>query len=253
MALLTTSMMGCADKDETKKSSDFATNAIEAKYLVEVSEAHKVVYQANFIHDDNSLELEGGDVITITSVASEKIALEANVSGGKATYRLSRTETSDPTRPFFDFTRTSQTDATGSFVQVPNAFVLNSPTANNPDYVPSDGKQFTLSWTETSSAVPTPDDNEEFTLRYDFSCRNDSGNPSTSKTFIEKVVDNGTHVINLAAILGAGDYDACSQFDIIAIRSNAKSGTLDNELKSGSTVGSQIRTVKGSLDGLQLN
>ena len=58
--------------------------------------------------------------------------------------------------------------------------------------------------------------------------------------------------MNLANILGAGDYDECSKFDIVAIRSDEVNGVLDSELKSGSTVGSQIRTVEGSLDGLQL-
>lgn len=247
-------LSACADKKETKNSSDFATSAIEANFSVEVSEAHKVIYRANFFHDNNSLKLEGGDAITITAIASEKIALNEFVSGGIATYSLIRTETSDPsgTRPFFDFTRSSQTDSRGSVVPIPKGFVLSSPTAISSSYVPSGGKQFTITWRDTDSSKPTPDDNEEFKLRYDFSCRGDNGSPSTAKGFEETTLDDGEHVVNLATVLGAGAYDSCSAFNIIATRSDKKSGSLNRELGKGSTVGSQVRTIKGSLDGLHL-
>lgn len=253
VALIATVMMGCSEKkDETKNSSDFATSAIEAHYLVEVAEANKVIYQANFVHDKNSLKLEGGDVISIET-NSEKVALEESISSGTATYRLNRTETLLASRYFFEFTRSSQVDADGSYVKVPDGFNLVSPTDGIVDYIPNGGASFTINWRqEIDGTVPVADEDEEFTLRYDLSCRNDSGTPSIDKIYIEKVADDGSHVVNLANILGAGDYDACSKFNIIAIRSDSKSGVLDSALKSGSTLGSQVRTVEGSLDGLQL-
>lgn len=251
VTLMATIMMGCSDEaDETKSSSDFVTSAIEAHYLVEVSEANKVLYQANFINDKSSLELENGDVISVVT-NNETIALEESTGAGTATYRLIRTETQSASRYFFEFTRTSQEDADGSYVKVPNGFILTSPSETD-GYIPVEGKAFTIQWRELTSEVPVPDEDEEFTLIYDFICRNDSGTPSIENRSAEKVVDNGSHVVNLANILGAGDYDECSKFDIVAIRSDEVNGVLDSELKSGSTVGSQIRTVEGSLDGLQL-
>jgi hypothetical protein len=253
LALLATMVVGCSDKeDETKNSSDFATSAIEAHYVVEISEANKVIYQANFVHDKDSLELEGGDVISIET-NSEKIALGETISSGTATYYLSRTETQLASRYFFEFTRSTQVDADGSYVKVPDGFNLVSPTDGVVGYVPSDGgESFTISWRELDTTVPVADEDEEFTLRYNFTCRNDSGTPSIESSYAEKVADDGSHVVNLANILGAGDYDECSKFNIIAVRSDSKGGVLDSAIKSGSTIGFQIRTVEGSLDGLQL-
>lgn len=251
--LLATAIVGCSDNDEeTKNSSDFATSAIEANYSVEVSESNKVIFQANFVNDKNSLELENGDVISIIS-DGEAIALEESISFGVATYSLVRTEKdpNDGGNYFFEFTRTSQEDADNSFVKVPEGFILVSPTDGVDNYEPGNGESFAIAWRQSDSSEFTPDSKEEFTLRYDFTCRNDSGTPSISKSVVEKVEDDGAHVVDLASILGAGDYDACSRFDIIAIRSTLD-GVLDSELKSGSVTGLQVRTVEGSLDGLQL-
>lgn len=253
LALLAMMVVGCSDKkDETKNSSDFATSAIEAHYIVEISEANKVIYQANFVHDKDSLELEDGDVISIET-NSEKIALGETISSGTATYYLNRTETLLASRYFFEFTRNSQVDADGSYVKVPDGFDLVSPTDGVVGYIPSDGgASFTINWRqELDATVPVADEDEEFTLRYNFTCRNDSGTPSIESSYVEKVADDGSHVVNLANILGAGDYDECSKFNIIAVRSDSKGGVLDSAIKSGSTVGFQIRTVEGSLDGLQ--
>lgn len=250
--LLATTIVGCSDNDEkTKNSSDFATSAIEANYSVEVSESNKVIFQANFVNDKSSLELENGDVISIIS-GNETIALEESISFGVATYRLTRTETDPASKYFFEFTRTSQEDADNSFVKVPDGFDLVSPTDGVDNYVPGNGESFAIAWRQSSDqSQPTPDSKEEFRLRYNFTCRNDSGTPSISNSVVEKVVDDGSHVVDLASILGSGDYDACSHFDIVAIRSTLD-GVLDSELKSGSVTGLQVRTVEGSLDGLHL-
>jgi hypothetical protein len=246
-------LTACSDTEkETKKSTDFATVAIQANYSVEVSEAHKVIYRANFSNGNDSLKLENGDVVSISASSSESIALTETVSAGIATYSLARTETSDPARPFFDFTRITQEDANNSFVIVPNGFVLASPTLGTPNYSPSDKKTFTVTWLETSSSVPVPDLNEEFKLRYDFTCRHSSGTPSIQSSVVEAPEDNGSHIVDLVKVLGTGDYAFCSQFDIIAIRSNAKTGSLARPIIDGSVVGSQVRTIKGSLSGLQL-
>jgi len=253
VALLATVMMGCSEKEDkkTKNSSDFATSAIEAHYLVEISEKNNVIYQANFIHDKNSLKLDGGDVISIET-NGESIALGESIVSGKATYRSNRTETQVASRYFFEFIRATQADADGSYVKVPDGFNLVSPTDGVANYIPSGGTSFTINWRELDSSLPAADDDEVFTLLYEFTCRNDSGTPVIEKSYNETVDDDGSHVVDLAKILGAGDYDECKRFDITAIRRDAKGGVLDSALKSGSTVGTQVRTVKGSLDGLQL-
>lgn len=245
-------LTACSDKDkETKKSTDFATGAIEAHYSVEVSEEHKVIYRANFVNDSNSLNLEDGDVISISAERSENIALNESISNGVATYSLVRTEIGDPVRPFFDFTRTSQEDAKNSVVIIPKGFILSSPTKDTPDFSP-EGNQFTITWINSDNTTPAADINEEFTLRYDFTCRNSSGSSDIQGSVVEKPVDTGSHNISLAEVLGEGSYTFCSQFDIVAIRSDAKSGSLVQPIIRGSVVGSQVRAIKGSLSGLTL-
>ena len=249
--ILTSVLVACTETgNEAKNSSDFATSAIEAFYSIEVAEDNKVIYRASFEHEDSSLDLENGDVISI-AVGADSLAMEESMSFGYASYSLTRTENQVASKAFFEFTRTSQEDADGSFVKVPDAFVLTSPTSPSANFVPADGKSFGIMWREVTGDVPAPDAAEEFTLRYDFNCRNDSGTPSINSSYVERVDNDGSHVVNLTTILGAGDYDACSQFDIIAIRNNSD-GNLDSALKSGSTVGMQVRTLEGALDGLQL-
>jgi hypothetical protein len=241
-------LSGCSStENETKSSNDFATSAIEAFYSIEVKENNQTTYLANFKHDGSSLELEGGDVISV-AIGSESILLTESIGLGVASYRLDRTENALTSKTFFEFTRTSQEDADGSFVKVPDGFTLVSPTSSSSAYSLVDGKTFNITWNAQAGGTAT---DEEFTLRYDFDCRHDSGTPSISSSYVEKVEDDGSHQVNLGTILGAGDYDQCSRFNIIAIRSNSD-GNLDSALKSGSVVGSQVRTIEGSLDGLQL-
>lgn len=252
-AVLSLSLLSaCSGNDnETKKSSDFATEAIEAKYTVEVLADNNVSFVANFEHDGSSLELEAGDEVSV-DIGAESLPLIETVSAGTATYRLNRTETLIASKYFFEFLRESQTDADGSFVEVPEEFSLASPTSNLEAYRPVNGKSFVITWDERTAGDGA---GEEFTLRYDFDCRHDSGTPSISDSFVEKVEDTGSHLVNLLEILAEntdiGNYQACSRFDIIAIRSSTD-GNLDGTLKSGSVVGSQVRTIEGSLDGLQL-
>lgn len=238
---------GCSNiENETKRSSDFSTEAIEAFYSIEVKENNQVTYQANFAHDGSSLELEGGDEVFV-AIGSESLPLIESISFGVASYRLNRTEEFEAGRYFFEFTRESQENADNSFVIVPEEFTLVTPLLVDSDYEPSDGQTFAISW-DAQGGVSA---DEEFTLRYDFDCRNDSGTPSISSSYVEKVEDDGAHTVDLAVVLGAGDYDQCSRFTIIAIRSNSD-GNLDSALKSGSTVGAQVRTIEGSLEALQL-
>ncbi|MEH6451072.1 MAG: hypothetical protein V7765_20570 [Oleispira sp.] len=245
-------LSACSDTDkETKKSTDYATAAIEANYSVEVLEGKKVSYVANFGHDGSSLELEAGDKVTV-EIGAESLSLIESISSGTATYRLNRTETLLASKYFFEFLRETQEDADGSFVEVPESFSLTSPTSITGAFRPANGKTFPISWDQRTGG---DDDGEEFTIRYDFDCRHDSGTPSISKSYVEKVEDTGEHLVNLLTVLAengeVGNYQACSRFNIIAIRSSTD-GNLDGALKSGSVVGSQVRTIEGSLEGLQL-
>jgi hypothetical protein len=241
-------LAGCSASDnETKASIDFATGAIEAFYSVEVKENNQVTYLASFVHDNSSLELEGGDEISV-AIGGQSLPLIEHLGLGVATYRLDRTEDLLASQYFFEFTRISQENADASFVKVPNAFSLVTPLLSDSAYTPGDGKTISLTWDTNTGGDAT---DEEFTLRYDFECRNNSGTPSINSIYVEKVADDASHTVDLETVLGAGDYDLCSRFKIIAIRSNSD-GNLDAALKSGSTVGAQVREVEGSLDGLQL-
>jgi len=255
MILSVSLLSACSDTDkETKASTDYTTAAIAASYSVEVVEGSKVSYFANFNHGDSSLALEAGDVISVV-LASKSVPLNETIANGIATYSLIKTEVAGSTtsgKYFFEFLRETQEDADGSYVEVPSEFSLTSPTSVSGDFRPANGKSFAISWDERTGGDAA---GEEFTLRYDFDCRHDSGTPSISKSYVEKVEDTGTHLVNLLTVLAengeVGDYQACSRFNIIAIRSSTD-GNLDGALKSGSVVGSQVRTIEGALDGLQL-
>ena len=249
-------LTACSDKDkETKKSTDFATGAIEAHYSVEVLEGSTVSYVANFKHDGSSLELEGGDVIT-AEVDSQQVPLIENVTAGIATYSLVKTDV-DETRTAgkysFEFDRETQEDADNSQVEVPNEFTLTSPTSAGASYRPANDKSFIIEWDRHSGG---DDNGEAFTIRYDFDCKHQSGTPNISDSFAEIADDaEGSHLVDLTKILAKGDdevadYNTCTRFDIIAIRSSTD-GILDVH-RAGSVVGSQVRTIKGSLHGLSL-
>jgi hypothetical protein len=250
-------LTACSDKDkETKKSTDFATGAIEAHYSVEVLEGTTVSYVANFKHDGSSLELEGGDVITV-EVDSEQVPLIESVTAGIATYSLVKTDV-DETRTAgkysFEFVRETQEDADNSSVEVPNEFSLTSLTSPEASYRPENGKTFPIMWDKRTGG---DDDGEAFTIRYDFECKHQSGTPNISSSFVEAGIDaDGTHLVDLTKVLAEGDnevadYDVCTRFDIIAIRSSTD-GSLDLGFKNGSVTGSQVHTIKGSLHGLSL-
>lgn len=251
VAVLATAIMGCADKKETKDSSDFATSAIKAEYSVEVFDDLNVKYLAKFEHDGSSLELENGDKISV-EIESESIELVENKFAGTATYSLNRTEARLASKYNFKFIRDTQTDADNSFVEVPSSFTLGSPTSSTKNYVPVDNKTFPITWDKRGSG---DDEGEAFTLRYDFDCRHQSGTPSTAGSYVEKVADDGGHTVNLVTILSKNnmveDYSACQKFNITAVRSSSD-GVLDNALGKGSVSGSHVRVIEGSLSELRL-
>ena len=259
--LITTSvcfalLLGCVEKEdeeELKTSSDFATSAIEAHYAVEVmvdDAGNTVHFYANFYGDGQALELTAEDAVAVV-INSTSEPLLSEESTGIANYRL--IEPLDTVAPhyIFELSRPEQSNAPSSMVIIPQAFQPTQPRANTQVYAVDN--TFPLRWQNVGVADaidPEADteaviDSKQFTVRYDYDCRNN--NSTAVGSYVEKFIeDDGEHTVNLNKVFGIqpGDnsFGRCEYFEITLIRSDS-SDRLDPGLQGGSTVGAQVRYI----------
>lgn len=246
IAMLVSALAACTNSkvDEAKSSSDFATSAIDAYYSVEIMPDNEAHFTAKFFNSGDSLKLVGGDEIMV-EIESENKSLIGSEAFGIVTYSLVTTPSTIDESYSFQFIRTTQESALDSLVNVPKSFTPTSPAEGA--MVTAINNTFALGWDGSGDANPAE---EKFMIIYSFDCRNESGSPSISDRYAEETDDDGVHTIDLNTVLGEGDYDQCSRFDITLIRSNAN-GLLDGGLKSGSTEGAQVRFIKSlTIEGI---
>ncbi|OUS40884.1 hypothetical protein A9R00_03750 [Oleispira antarctica] len=250
-------LLGCVEKEddeELKTSSDFATSEIEVHYAVEVMVDEEAVentvhFYANFYGNGQALELTGEDEVSV-AINSTSEPLLSEESTGIANYRL--VETVDAVAPhyIFDLTRTEQSNAPSSMVIIPQAFQPTHPVASTAVYAVDNA--FLLQW-QNVGAVDEVDpeaviDSKQFTVRYDFDCRNGNSNSTAVGSYVEKFIeDDGEHTVNLNKVFGiqsgGSSFGRCGRFDITLIRSDSND-RLDPGLLGGSTVGAQVRYVR---------
>jgi len=264
--LITTSvclalLLGCVEKEdeeELKTSSDFATSEIEAHFAVEVmvdelTAENTVHFYANFYGNGQALELTAEDeVFAVINSTSEPLLSEE--ATGVANYRL--VETLDAVGPhyIFELSRVEQASAPSSMVIIPQAFQPTEPVSYTT--VIAVDNTFPLKWLNVgvvdavdSEADPEAAlDSKQFTLRYDYDCRNGNSNSTAVGSYVEKFIeDDGEHTVKLNKVFGiqSGDssFGRCERFDITLIRSDS-TDRLDSGLQGGSTVGAQVRYIR---------
>ncbi|MBL4797054.1 MAG: hypothetical protein JKY50_06555 [Oleispira sp.] len=248
-------LAGCVSKDEDdediKTSSDFATTEIEAYYAIEVMAENEVHFYANFYADNQSLELTGDDKVFV-EINSTSEALLGQTASGITTYSLIESLDSIASSYIFDLSRTDFDSAPRSIVTIPQTFESTQPLAST--QVSAVNNKFPLRWqglalTEAELAADPEAivDGKQFTVRYDFDCRN-GGNPNALGSFVEKLIDDGEHSINLNKVFGisqgSSGLSSCESFDITLIRSDSN-GYSDPAFKGGSNTGAQVRFIRG--------
>jgi hypothetical protein len=233
ITLLALTGCGGSSKDpDPLLSTEFATSAIDAEYSVDIK-LNNIQFRAKFTHDGDILKLDTGDSVHVFGNGIQYFLSETTVAG-QTFYIHSENVTPIPNSLFqFVFERTTQVDADLTVIPAPVSFKIDN-IVDNEALTPTNGK-VNITWSPAST------NSDRFFLQYHLSCRNQSGTPSIDRNFTEQVGDDGSHDINITQILGAGDYDFCSDFDITAQRE--RFGSLDAALKSGSTIGRQIISV----------
>ena len=227
-------LTGCGESSKDPdplRSTDFATSAIDAEYSVDIK-LNNIQFRAKFTHDGDILKLDTGDSVHVFGNGIQYFLSETTVSG-QTFYIHSENVTPTPNSFNFVFRRTTQVDADLTIIPDPVSFNIDN-IINGEALTPTNGK-VNITWSPASTS------SNRFFLQYHLSCRNQSGTPSIVRDFTEVVDDDGSHDINITQILGAGDYDLCTDFDITAQRE--RFGSLDAALKSGSTIGRQIISV----------
>lgn len=251
------SLAGCVGKDEDeneeelKTSSDFTTAEIEAHHTIEVMAGNKVHFYANYYADNQSLVLTGDDEVFV-EINSTSEALLGQSSSGVTTYSL--VESLDPVASsyVFDLSRPDYENAPLSVVTIPQTFESTQPLANTQINVVNN--KFPLRWqglaltdAELAADPEAIVDGKQFTVRYDFDCRN-GGNPNALGSFVEKLIDDGEHNVDLNKVFGipqgGSGLSSCERFDITLIRSDSN-GYRDPALKGGSNTGAQVRYILG--------
>lgn len=248
-------LLGCVEKEddeELKTFSDFATSEIEAHYAVEVmvdETGNTVHFYANFYGNNQALELTGEDEVSV-AINSTSEPLLSQGSTGTTNYRL--VEPLDVVAPhyIFELSRAEQSNAPSSMVIIPQGFQPTQPEANTVVYAADN--TFLLQWQNVGVAdAIDPEaaiDNKQFTLRYDYDCRNGNSNSTAVGSYVEKIIEGGgEHTVNLNKVLGipsgGSSFDYCDHFEITLIRSDS-SDRLDPGLQGGSTVGAQVRYIR---------
>ena len=252
-------LLGCVEKkdddDEAlKTSSDFTTSEIEAHYAVEVIVDEEVAgnavhFYANFYGNSRALQLTGGDEVSVVINATNEPLLSGE-STGIANYRL--VESLDTVAPhyIFDLSRVEQANAPSSMVIIPQAFQPIEPLTNTA--VSAVNNTFPLKWQNVgiTDAIDSEVaiDSKQFTVRYDYDCRNGDNNSTAFGSYVEKFIeDDGEHTVNLNKVFGIqsgeSSFGRCGSFDITLIRSDS-TDRLDSSLQTGSTIGSQVRYVR---------
>ena len=254
-SLCLTVLVGCtSEEEESKASSDYTTSEIEAHYAVEVMVGEELAestvhFYANFYGSSQALELTGEDEVSV-AINSTSEPLLSQESTGIANYRL--VETLDTVAPhyIFDLSRTEQSNAPSSMVIIPQGFQPTQPVANTVVYAANN--TFLLQWQNVGLADAVDPEaalnSKQFTLRYDYDCRNGNSNSTAVGSYVEKFIeDNGEHTVNLNKVLGipsgGSSFDYCDHFEITLIRSDSND-RLDPGLQGGSTVGAQVRYIR---------
>ena len=105
--------------------------------------------------------------------------------------------------------------------------------------------EFEIRW---QGDVAVAIDSKQFTVRYDYDCRNGDNNSTAFGSYVEKFIeDDGEHTVNLNKVFGIqsgeSSFGRCDRFDITLIRSDSND-RLDPSLQTGSTIGSQVRYIR---------
>ena len=234
-SMLCLGLAACSKTDnDPKKSSDFATDAIDAFYYFEIDEDNKVGFRVNFENDDRSLELDDGDNVEVAG-GVETHSLTAVKSGSVVNYVANVDEGSlTPSNYQFKFVRENQEDSLRTFGPVPIAFDLTGVVTDGV-LTPTDGRYIDIGWDNNAES------GSRFDLKINYNCsRVDGGSAINSSKTLSDIGDDGSYRIDLVEVLGSTTSQTCNDFDVIALR--VQLGLLDlTSLKGGSISGAQVR------------